>query len=144
MKNSWKPKFTFSLAAGVLSITFGTLLLGTWIYLMTRPGHTHFWAQSPFIAIHILTQFIASVGLLVAGALLLLKKKRANSVFFAANVILFVTMVYAGFEYSTMIHPFFTYQLSIASVAILTYGLGLVYVWEHFIFKMEKRRPKMA
>lgn len=137
-----KIKFTFHLAAGILSITFGVLLLGTWIFLMNRPGHLPIWSRSAFAMIHVITQFIASLGLLFAGAVLLMKKENALKTFLAANGFLFFTMIYSGFEYSEMVHPFFTYQLSIASVAILTYGLGLVYIWEHYIFKMEKIKTR--
>lgn len=136
-----KLKFTFNLAAGILSLTFGVLLLGTWIFLMTRPEHTPFGNQPTYVAIHIVTQLVTSLGLLIAGAMLLMKKRLANKVFLSANAFLFLAMIYAGLEYSSMVHPFFTYQLSIASIAVLTYGLGLVYFWEHFIFKMEKSRP---
>lgn len=144
-----KLKFTFSLAAGILSFSFGVIFLGMWIYLMNRVGHTRFWVQPFPIKLHIFTVLIAAIGLISAGITLFLKKKEAIKYFFIADGFLFITMIYAAFQYLSnpqlqlsMIHPYFTFQLSIASVAILTYGLGLVYIWEHFIFNMEKIRTK--
>ena len=126
--------------AGTFSLALGLIMLGAWIYLITT-GWAAFLTQAEALSIHVLTELISAVTLIVAGVAMLRNWSRGPALLMIANgVLLFTTMLTLA-SYGATGHPFLMNGIAILLVIVSVYLVGLVYGWEHFVLHLDEQRP---
>lgn len=121
---------------GALSILIGLLLVFSWIYFRAV-ALPQVWYQNLTMSFHIITELFSALALVIAGIALFKDWPRGPALFMLANAYLLFTSMLTFAIYGNVSQAEFLNPISNLLVLVAVYLVGLVYAWEHFVFRLD-------
>jgi hypothetical protein len=127
--------------AGVFSLLAGTIILGVWAYLLQNRWGS-FRAQAGVLWLHVSSEALSGLTLMVAGGALLKGLSRGPALLMLANGLLILTTVQALLSFGNRGHPMIMNGMAVIMTVTSAYMVGLVYGWGHFVLHLEGEKQE--
>ena len=115
-------------------------MLVAWLYFIFK-GRESLKYNFDFLLSHIILQLFSSLALILSGLAMIRGLLRAPALLMTAYAIVIFTQIFSVLVYGSTGHPFLMNGIAIILFIALIYFVGLVYAWEHFVFKLDQRNP---
>jgi hypothetical protein len=128
-------------AVGVSTATFGLAWLVAWAYFLVT-GWESFMSQFSSLIIHVVLQFLAAVGLLIAGIGIFRQNKHSTGIFSISMVLLVGSLFVAIVFYGPRGHgePVFMYLFGFWTLVVGGFFTTVVFLLEKLL-KTNGRNP---
>lgn len=136
----WKSKETNPLirkAAGMFALSVGLIMLGAWLYFLIERREA-FISHISAIILHVILMFFSSVALIFAGVAMIRHWHRSAGLFYGALAISNFSIIVSLLQYGTQGHPFLMNGIAIVVLIVLTYFVGGIYAFEHFVLHLDE------
>lgn len=130
-------------AVGVSTSVFGVCWLAAWFYFLFT-GWDSFVAQFDSLILHVVLQFIASIGLIVSGVGIFRQWKRSKGIFLTGMITLFVSVGIAVAIYGPRGHgdPIFMYLLGMWTLVVGGFLTAGTYLLDRLLHDWDEQLPK--
>lgn len=127
--------------AGGFSMFLGVLMLGAWIYFLVSGSDSFMSSFGPLLT-HVALELISALSLVVGGFAMLRGLSRSPALLMTSYALVSFTQVLSLAVYGPTGHPFLMNGVALMLLIVLIYFVGLVYAWEHFVFRLDQPKGR--
>jgi len=125
--------------AGSLTLSLGLIMMFFWSYFVMT-GWSSMMMKIDKLLPHVILQLVTAMSLFLAGIGTLRGWSRGPALLVTSAGILIFTMILSFINYGTMGHPMTMNAVATVVTLIFLIMIGLVYNWEHFVFKLDENK----
>jgi hypothetical protein len=126
--------------AGGFSLLLGVIMLGAWFFFFID-GLESLTRSFGFLVAHVALELVSALALIIGGLAMFRGLLRAPALMMTAYAIVVFTQVLSVSMYGPLGHSFLMNGIALILLVVLIYFVGLVYAWEHFVFKLDEPEP---